>query len=110
MFFGAQEVEIEVVDCLVILEKTILEENDKDQEVEQSQDQVPAQEKIQDLNEKTPIDHRDLLKEWRITKEHPIHNVIGDTSKWVTIWDSLNKLCNFVVFIDLKYILKSYFG
>lgn len=48
-------VELEVVDCTCILENITLEE--KDQEVEQSQDQVPGQNPVQDLNKEFTINH-----------------------------------------------------
>lgn len=51
------------------------------------------------MNKKNPIDHQDLPREWRMNKNHPIHNVIGDISKGVTTRHSLNKVYNFVAFV-----------
>ena len=43
----------------------------------------------------------DLSKEWRTSRYHPLHNIIGDISKGVTTRYSLKDACNNMAFVSL---------
>lgn len=90
-------VEVEVVDYEGILEKTF----PKDDNQNKNQDQ--GQEKNQSLNEETQdeeesLENKYLPKEWRISKDHLIHNLFGYISKGVTTRHSLSKVYNHMDF------------
>lgn len=92
-------VEVEVVDYEGILEKTF----PKDDNQNKNQDQ--GQEKNQSLNEETQdeeesLENKYLPKEWRISKDHLIHNLFGYISKGVTTRHSLSKVYNHMVFFS----------
>ena len=44
--------------------------------------------------------HQDLPMEWRVSKNHPLENIIGDISKGVTTRNSLTQACNHMAFVS----------
>ena len=47
-----------------------------------------------------PIREEDLPKEWKLNRNHPIDNVIGDITRGVATRGSLKHFCNFTAFVS----------
>ena len=80
-----------VDDVANILESTTLEEKKQDEKANPKESLQP-----QISNES----HEDLPKEWRISKHHPIDNIIGDISKGVITRNALRDACNHMAFVS----------
>lgn len=59
-------------------------EDNQEKNQEEYETKVTIEEPLQEEILDTPQEHLDLPKEWRLRKDHPIQNVIGDISKGVT--------------------------
>lgn len=70
------------------MDKTLLEDQDKEKYQNQEKIQDKHKGRTEDINnyqlEEINKDNQDLPKEWISTRDHPIQNVIGDISNGVT--------------------------
>jgi hypothetical protein len=81
-----------VIDGLAdTLESTTLEEKKED-------GKVKLEEPLQPQASHKP--HEDLPKEWKISKNHPIDNILGDISKGVITRKALREVCNYMAFVS----------
>ena len=82
----------EIIDDLVdALENTHIHGKELESKEEEIKKETPLQEKPSTS---------DLPMEWRVSKNHPLDNIIGDISKGVTTRNSLKDACNHMAFVS----------